>query len=461
MIIERPSDLRINAWEGAESPLFDFPAHPGEPVAVTRVLAPRFLPKPWDWRSPDVGWGLVLRDDPDLPIKDKAVGADAPEPIRRLLAARAPAPILRYQPNKPTGQLVRYYEDGHTEILQTAAPDRGIREGQIPQYLLIYGNPSEIPWAVQYSLNFSAFVGRIDLTVDQGLDHYVDALVSDWAGRSVGDARMPLVWSADWGLPDITFLLGQLIGRKLAERFANDTDLGGRMWLTGSEASCAGLCERLVAQRPGFICTTSHGMTGPLRDEAATIANLGSPVDSAKHVLALEQLGEWSPGGGIWYSHACCSAGSDRMSRYNDLIAPDQRGGALLRRIAAVAEARVAPLPRLLLGRPNPLGAFVGHVEPTFDWTLRDPITKQETTHAILRCLYDRLFTDEHPAPIGWALADIFDEAKNFFGLAQAPGETDDRKALDVYRKLAGIDRQNIVIIGDPTVTIRHGMSGA
>jgi hypothetical protein len=389
-----------------------------------------------------------------LPIKDKAIGADAPEPIQRLLAARAPAPILRYQPNKPPGQLVRYYAEGEQEILSSAAPDRGTHEGQIPQYLLIYGSPAEIPWAVQYSLNLSAFVGRLDLSVEEGLDHYVDALVSGWSGRSLGDARKPLVWSADWGLPDITFLLSRLVGKRLSEQFAGDTELGGQSWLTGAQATCAALGERLTAQRPGFVCTTSHGMTGPLRDKAATVSNLGSPVDSLKQVLKLDQLSDWSPGGAIWYSHACCSAGSDRQSRYAELIGPDQRGGALLRQIADVSGARVAPLPRMLLGVPNPLGAFVGHVEPTFDWTLRDPITKQEMTHTIIRCLYERLFTGEHPAPIGWALADIFAEAGNFFGLAQAPGETDDRATLDVYRKLAAIDRQNLAIIGDPTVTV-------
>jgi hypothetical protein len=93
-------------------------------------------------------------------------------------------------------------------------------------------------------------------------------------------------------------------------------------------------------------------------------------------------------------------------------------------------------------------------VEPTFDWTLRDPITKQELSHTIVRCLYHRLFTIEHPAPIGWALADIFVEAGNFFSLPQAAGDMDDRETIDVYRKLAAIDRQNVVILGDPTVRI-------
>jgi hypothetical protein len=45
----------------------------------------------------------------------------------------------------------------------------------------------------------------------------------------------------------------------------------------------------------------------------------------------------------------------------------------MLKNIAATAGARISPLPRALLGAEKPLRAFVGHVEPTFDWTLRDP----------------------------------------------------------------------------------------
>lgn len=218
MTIDRPTDLRINAWDGADSPTFDFPNEAGEPIEAKRAgdknLAPLHLPKPWDWSSKDVGWGLILRNNPEVSAKDKAVGADAPEPIRRLLAARAygkylPAPILRYQPNEPPGRLYRYYPDGTEARLDFATPNRGVREGQIPQYLLIYGSPAEIPWSVQFGLNVSAYVGRLDLTIEEGLDHYVDALISDWRALDRGDSRKPVVWSADWGMPDITFLLSQ------------------------------------------------------------------------------------------------------------------------------------------------------------------------------------------------------------------------------------------------------------
>jgi hypothetical protein len=42
-------------------------------------------------------------------------------------------------------------------------PRPGLGDGKTPQYLLIYGSPAEIPWAVQYALNMSTYVGRLDL----------------------------------------------------------------------------------------------------------------------------------------------------------------------------------------------------------------------------------------------------------------------------------------------------------
>ena len=52
-----------------------------------------------DWTHPKVGWGIVLADRADVPAADKSVGADAPEPIRELLAARGNAPVLRWRPD--------------------------------------------------------------------------------------------------------------------------------------------------------------------------------------------------------------------------------------------------------------------------------------------------------------------------------------------------------------------------
>src|SRR6185295_13974597 len=68
--------------------------------------------------------------------------------------------------------------------------------------------------------------------------------------------------------------------------------------------------------------------------------------------------------------------------------------------------SRVAPLPRKLLGAEKPLRAFVGHVEPTFDWTLRAE-TGQVLTSTIQKALYERMYR-ARPEPVAMAFESVY-----------------------------------------------------
>src|SRR5205807_2515028 len=104
------------------------------------------------------------------------------------------------------------------------------------------------------------------------------------------------------------------------------------------------------------------------------------PVDARGEVLNLDELlSVWEPKGAVWYAHACCSAGSDSTSVFAGLFEKGSPNESLLRSLTSLP-ASVAPLPKRLLGHRRPLRAFVGHVEPTFDWTLRQPENGQAIT---------------------------------------------------------------------------------
>ncbi|WGG48510.1 hypothetical protein [Rugamonas sp. DEMB1] len=323
---------------------------------------------------------------------------------------------------------------------------------------MIYATPQQIPWSVQYGLNMSTYVGRLDLSEQEGLGHYVEALLNDW-GDSACRPGAPVVWSVEHGQQDITWLMARAVADRLWQRLENDGDLAGRLRLQGELASRGALADALAERRPGLVVTTSHGMTGPLNDAAALRAQLGAPVDLRHEPLRADDLRDWRPSGAIWYAHACCSAGSDSESRYANLLAADSAIGQTLNGVAAAAGAMVAPLPRKLLGMPAPLRAFVGHVEPTFDWTLRDPTTKQVLTHVLAQSLYNDLFQQDMRTPIGYALRRVFDEAGAFHALWQ-----DDKRKINanvprmrdwaLYHQLVSMDRQTLVILGDPTVAL-------
>lgn len=457
--IDRPPSLRVNAWWG-ESSEQHLPANTiwglnPHAFRSAQWLAPPEAPDERDWRHPDVGWGVVLPDNDEADVVAKASGHDAPEPIRDLLAARPGAPVLRYRPDLRVGYLRRYYADGSVQDLSAQAPKPGIEKGRVPQYLLICASPATIPWAVQYALNMSCCVGRLDLD-EAGLRNYVTALIN---GFEAPNARAPLLWSVDHGHPDITWLMARVIGRKLFESYAQDTDLTGARWLGDADATIASLVGKVAEDQPALIVTTSHGNTGPLNDAAQLRAQLGGMVDVDHATLTAAHLADDDAAGAIWYAHACCSAGSDAQTRYAGLLPADGAVGGMLAGVAASAGAMSAPLPRALLGRPKPLRAFVGHVEPTFDWTLRDPQNGQVLTHVLVACLWNELYRSGPRTPIGLALTRLYREAGSFLGgwrsaMEDVGNAVPHASNWALYCQLVAMDRQTLVILGDPTVTL-------
>lgn len=463
-----PDTLTINAWTGSETPVSSLPPsvlnwglkrHSGGPTKDEGRLLPHAAEE-WDWKHPDIGWGLVLPDNDTLSAAERAGASDAPEPIQKLLAARHPAPVLRYLANGSHGYLRRYDASGSWKDISLVGSESGVKPAALPRFLLLYGGPRVIPWAFQYAANLTHFVGRLDLT-GEPLKRYVQALLSDWMDAD-SDPRAPVLWSVSHGHPDITWLMDAAISKKLRARYSADPngDLSRCTALFDGAATSAGLVQTLSTKKPSLVVTTSHGMTGPLDNPALLVAQLGIPVDVDHKPLDIGSLvAAWEPSGAIWYSHACCSAGSDAPSCYAGLLDPASEVVTVLRKVAEASGARVAPLPNRLLGAAKPLRAFVGHVEPTFDWTLRDPWTAQPLTSTLQDALYDRLYSGAGRRPLGWALQKVFQEAGSMFARWAAAieernaGKPNARESA-LYNQLSALDRQHTVILGDPTVAL-------
>lgn len=454
-------ELRLNAFTGA--PCEGSPLHPefrrwvGVEIAAPALVlgGPAALVDPCLWKHPEVGWGLVLPDNPALSDTALATAADAPEPLRRLLAHREGV-VLRWSPELPASKLRRYYENDTPLDSHIVMSERGKGRDRMPRYLLLYGAPEILPWELQYRLGAVAFTGRLDLTGD-GLENYVNAVISNW-GNAAASANRAVTWAVDHGDDDITSLMRTVIAKKVHNAFAGDNAMDP-VFLDGRLAPATGalLIDTLVAKQPGMVVTTSHGMAGPLNDVSKMRAQMGLPVDSDFSVLDVETLlARWSPNGAIWYAHACCSAGSDAHSSYEGLLDQDSQADETLNAIAACG-ALVSPLPRRLLGAKRPLRAFLGQVEPTFDWTLKDNNTGQVLTHSIADALYRRLY---QPFPIGYAFESVHNQAPKLEitrlaakrgatqGLTQQAREESLREALTC--RLVAQDLQSLVLLGDP-----------
>ena len=363
------------------------------PPAIQQFLARPQLADESRWQDEEVGWGIVLPERDDLSQEQMAALVDVEEPIRDLVAAREaeigePIPVFRFRPQ--TSDRFRLLRDYRNQIpVSITGSPIGVAPGSLPGYLLICGSPAQIPWELQYILNTrsSSSVGRIHLTGD-ALQNYVTALLDDWQGNPP-DPYRALFWSVDLGPDDITRLMRDSLAEPLHQQMAGNPDIGERaVFIDGTRTPALKgvLARRLIEDRPQFVLTTSHGCTAPIGDIEKLRAVLGLPEDQNCEVVELSDLSEWDRYGVIWYAHACCSAGANDKTSFADLLDPDSDIALTLQGIAK-AGAMVAPLPTALLGDPRPIRAFIGHVEPTFDYTIRDSAqrTSLQRRHSVRR----------------------------------------------------------------------------
>jgi len=450
--------VTLNAWTGSETVSGSI-ANPTawalrqEIESAPRLLAPEQIDY-LDWTHEKVGWGVVL-----------AEGASIPPPLQALIDKRR-GPVFRYRKNwEYSLTLLRNLAVGK-DININASP-RGTAPDALPYYLLIYGSPVEVPWRLQYVLNANRCVGRLDLT-GTALENYVNALLTGEWGKGdpqseTANQNRAVIWAVDHGVGDISNLMRNAIAEPLYEDLQKDNQIGARArFLDGSKnpSKVTELTEVLASDHPGLIVTTSHGMTGPLNDATAMRGNLGLPVDADGQVLKPDALlANWHPGGAIWYAHACCSAGGDNESSFADLVDSDSTAGKVLAGVASLG-AQIAPLPTALLGAERPLRAFIGHVEPTFDWTLRETATGQFLTGGIRDALYQEMYVKRGAAekPVGYAfrtwygrtngLMSQYDKAKTQFNSGEST------EALLLALQLVARDVESTVILGDPTAAM-------
>ena len=354
------------------------------------------------------------------------------------------------------GYLRRYFADGRgPSDLDVSASRTGVGEDEMPKYLLIYGDPKQIPWRTQYVLNMSRCVGRIHLVGDP-LERYVDHLIGVWPDV-VCNPLTPVVWSVNFGEADITCLMQQVIADRFWDSIAADADFAKAIRLADGAATAAALAGAM-STHPGLVITTSHGMTGPEQKPGSAPDEIGLPVDANHALLSSAVLPDAAiPGGAIWYAHACCSAGSDAKSQCAELFPSGHTIGDTLRAVSANAGGCVAPLASRLLRSRETFASVHRACGATFDWMLRDPNTKQAVGDVLADALYCRLYL--RGTPVGLALSAVYSQSGSFLTLwkqaidavnKDAPGAAE----LARYWQVAALDRQSMVILGDPTVTL-------
>jgi hypothetical protein len=460
-----PDSVHLNAWLGRGKPSQAKVVEKvgpwlgiNETPKVPEVLAVKGVRDERDWTDPRIGWSLLLPHRNDLDSTALASPADAPPAIHRLWEKRGRPPIYRYDASAPdrAGYVRRYAPDGNQEQdLDDASSCYGFGVNALPFYLLIYGGPDEVPWDLQRRLNGNRAVGRLVELPDGGLDRYVDHLIKGWPD-SRAEPKAPLVWSTghDW----VTKVMWRMVGEPLNQWYARQKALKARaVGIFEEHATSTRLAEMLRDRTPGLIVTTSHGDMDVTRPEIDR--RIGLPVDGDGLSFDADALlGAWQPDGAIWFALACCSAGTDRPNGFDGLLDPNSDAHAALDAVATQLGARVAPWPLRLLAADRPARAFIGHVEPTFDRTMRDDRTKQSLMSGVVEALTERIY-NPNPLPVGFALrphyrplANLYDEdssAARALNKAEPDAEV---RLLDT--RLRQRDLRGLMLLGDPTAAL-------
>jgi hypothetical protein len=429
------------------------------PPAIQQFLERPELEDESRWQDPRVGWGVVLPERDGYTQDQMAKLDDIEEPIRKLIAAREASlgcavPVFWYRRQASDRfRLLRDYRNQKSVSL-TGSPT-GVAPGSVPGYVLICRSPAEIPWELQYILNTrrSCSVGRVHLT-GGALKSYIDALLDDWKDDPP-DPYRALFWSVDLGPEDITRKMRDSVATPLHRQMTGNRDIGQRAtFIDGAHTPAlkSNLAAKLAADRPQLVVTTSHCRTSPLGDPEKLRADLGLLEDQNYELVKPSDLAQWDPYGAIWYAHACCSAGANDNTNFADLFQPGSDIALTLESLAK-AGAVVAPFPTALLGDKRPIKAFIGHVEPTFDYTIQDPRSGQFTTDPLIRSLYVRLF---QPWAVGYAFQSFYASSSSYrtsyeASLAEFNRGGNTRRAM-LYSLLAARDVYTTVILGDPTV---------
>lgn len=419
----------------------------------------RALPFDVDPRlASQAGWAIVFAAETPQVIRD------ALRPLIDLRRSQVPEDRCLVLDHRP-GERMKDWLRRHGVYPGSVAPTK------VPYYVLLVGDPTQLPFEFQCLLDVEYSVGRICFDSADEYRQYASSVVAYESAGSLSQAREVAWWGPRHSADRATHMSADGLIKPLHEGIPAEgsrppegpiaPSLGFRSrCMLAREATrdaLAGLLHARDGERPAVVMTASHGMGWPLGDtrqlpETGALLTQdwgGFGEVKREHYLAADDLGEDARVHGlIALVFACYGLGSPAFDPY----LTDRRKGPV-----AVAERPfVSALPRRLLGHPGGGAlAVVGHVERAWGYSIKPPGLGPQIVP--FRNFVGRVLSGE---PVGHAtkdfsekyavlsaeLLDLLDETR------PGPRPTDDQLArIWIERN----DAQNYALLGDPAVRLR------
>ena len=344
---------------------------------------------------------------------------------------------------------------------------------QPPKYVLIIGDPSQVPFQFQSLLDSVANVGRVDFDSLDDLEHYVSKVIRIEQAKSPIVDREAIVFAPDAGLPDPTYFSRLYMAEPLVEHIQGDLHVPTTS-LLGADATKSKLLDELRARKPALVYTASHGLGAMGQPEDVQRRYNGAICCQHDGALTPDALfaGDDVPAnepfleGSVIYQFACFGYGTPAVSDYAHWLTNVPK---------KYTEADfVAALPKRLLAHPRGPLAYIGHLDTAF----LHGFTDQRSPHILDRWhvriapfvdAVDRLLRVENA---GRAMEKINQRyaisnalLTNTYDRIKRSGDrwewTPQRRHKFVDTWIYRGDAQNYMVLGDPAAHLRIPKPGA
>ena len=392
------------------------------------------------------GWGVVFPAGIDGRVR---------EALRPLIEHREEEARALF---KPPDDLTLYPRETWEQFLERHNADRAeVDPERMPYYLLLVGDPKDIPFEFQWGLDYGYAVGRLDLPTPEAYRAYAEAVLAAERGEHRRSPKAMFFGVRNEGDRATARTTEDLIAPLACRIERNHVDWEVERIL-GAQATRSRLIEVLGGEEtPALLFTASHGMVfepGDPRQKEHQGALLcsdwsgpGHPV-SREHYFAGEDLFEGADlRGTIAFHFACHSGGTPVWDSF-----PEPDAGDLRRR---ANEAFLSALPRALLGHPRGSAlAVIGHVDrawtSSFDWYRKGgrPTVFQSVLESLLGSKRIGFATESFATLCGGHAKDF---AAQWAHRAMIPKE-DLAELARAYR--ATSDARGFVVFGDPAVRL-------
>lgn len=334
---------------------------------------------------------------------------------------------------------------------------------KFPYYVLLVGNPAEIPFRVQQQLDVQYAVGRLDFNEIEDFARYAQSVVAS-EQPEFGLPKSAAFWGVANPSDRATAMSSEYLIAPLSQQFLGQTAWDVRV-LTGNQATHAALADLLHGDNaPALVFTASHGVgfdPGDKRQMAHQGALLcqdwpgpGSGELVKDWYFSGEDVGnDANLLGRITFHFACYGGGTPNMDEFWRMAYDKPQ---------VIAPAPfVAALPKKLLSHPRGGAlATIAHTDRAWGYSFLSPGVKPDAKNpqtVVFESVLEQLAAG---FPVG-AAVDFLNEryAEIACDLASRLDDIDNGKQIDAY-DLANLwtannDARGYGILGDPAVRLK------